>query len=65
MLDPLSRSAALDGLCRMDRIAAVVLDRLFDLTQQAARFSSGSQPWASLAAYDADDFASFTSGGTP
>ncbi|WP_406126900.1 hypothetical protein [Streptomyces sp. NBC_00989] len=49
----------------MDRIAAVVLDRLFDLTQQAARFSSGSQPWASLAAYDADDFASFTSGGTP
>ncbi|WP_405969110.1 hypothetical protein OG496_00865 [Streptomyces sp. NBC_00988] len=47
----------------MDRITAVVLELLFDLTQQAARVSTGPQPWASLAAYDTDDFASFTGGG--
>ena len=47
----------------MERIAAVVLNLLFDLTQQAARFSSGPRPWAALADYDADEFASFTRGG--
>ncbi|MCX5233926.1 hypothetical protein OG824_01570 [Streptomyces prunicolor] len=61
--DLLPRSAGFDGSRRMDRITAVVLNLLFDLTQQAARFSSGPQPWASLATYDADDFASFTTGG--
>nr|WSY53335.1 hypothetical protein OG999_26575 [Streptomyces sp. NBC_00886] len=64
MFDPLPRSTGLDGSRRMDRITAVVLHLLFDLAQQSARFSSGSQPWASLAAYDAADFASFTTGGT-
>ncbi|WP_158711670.1 hypothetical protein [Streptomyces xylophagus] len=44
----------------MDRITVVVLHLLFDLTQQAARFCSGPQPWDSLADYDADEFASFT-----
>jgi hypothetical protein len=63
VLDPLPRSTRLDGSRCMDHITAVVLDLLFDLTQQAARFDSGPQPWASLAAYDADDFASFTVGG--
>ncbi|MEV6483349.1 hypothetical protein [Streptomyces sp. NPDC051576] len=47
----------------MERITAVVLDLLFDLAQQAARFGSCPQPWASPAAYDTDDFASFTTGG--
>jgi len=47
----------------MERITGVVLDLLFDLAQQSARFGSYPQPWASLAAYDVDDFASFTAGG--
>ena len=63
VLDQLSRSASFDGSGRMERITTVVRDLLFDLTQQAARFSSGPQPWAALAAYDADEFASFTEGG--
>ncbi|WP_329555219.1 hypothetical protein [Streptomyces sp. NBC_00696] len=49
----------------MDRITVVVLHLLFDLAQQSARFSSGPQPWALLAAYDTDGFVSFTTGGTP
>ncbi|MFF3378131.1 hypothetical protein ACFYXF_34910 [Streptomyces sp. NPDC002680] len=48
---------------RADRITAVVLDLLFDLTQQAARFGSSTNPWAHLTTYDADAFASFTPGG--
>ncbi|MET9461950.1 hypothetical protein ABZY05_44165 [Streptomyces canus] len=47
----------------MDRITSAVLDLLFDLTQQAARFGSGTNPWPQLAVYDVDDFASFTAGG--
>ncbi len=47
----------------MERITVVVLDLLFDLAQQSARFGSGPQPWESLAAYDGDAFASFTAGG--
>ncbi|MFF3406701.1 hypothetical protein ACFYW8_10875 [Streptomyces sp. NPDC002742] len=43
----------------MDRIEAAVLALLFDLTQQAARFGAGTNPWAQLAAYDVDDFALF------
>ncbi len=39
------------------------LDLLFELTQQAARFRSGTDPWASLAMYDADGFAAFTTRG--
>ncbi|MCX5261789.1 hypothetical protein OOK27_48010 [Streptomyces canus] len=52
--------AVLEGPSRMDRITSVVLDILFDLTQQAARFGSATNPWAQLAVYDVDDFASFT-----
>ncbi|MFD4560526.1 hypothetical protein ACFWP5_40480 [Streptomyces sp. NPDC058469] len=63
MPDLLSRPARLDGLGRMERITAVMRDLLFDLTQQAARFGAGPQPWAALAVYDADEFASFTGGG--
>ncbi|MFJ6901509.1 hypothetical protein [Streptomyces hokutonensis] len=47
----------------MERITVVVLDLLFDLAQQSARFGSCPRPWTSLAAYDTDDFASFTAGG--
>ena len=63
MLDPLSRPASPDDSGRMERITEVVLNLLFELTQQAARFRSGPQPWAALTAYDADEFASFTKGG--
>ncbi|MEU6230526.1 hypothetical protein [Streptomyces sp. NPDC047042] len=49
---------------RTDRITAVMLHLLFDLTQQTARFGSSSNPWAHLAAYDADHFAAFTVGGS-
>jgi hypothetical protein len=48
---------------RWDRITATVLSLLFDLTQQAARFSSGSTPWGQLAVYDAEAFAPFTRDG--
>ncbi|MFJ4836326.1 hypothetical protein ACIP79_41515 [Streptomyces sp. NPDC088747] len=47
----------------MDRIASTVLCLLFELTQQSARFGSGTSPWAQLAVYDVDDFAPFTTGG--
>ncbi|MEV1083507.1 hypothetical protein AB0I98_35715 [Streptomyces sp. NPDC050211] len=56
-------SADLDCSGRMDRTAATVLCLLFDLTQQAARFGSGMNPWGQLALYDAEDFAPFTTGG--
>lgn len=65
LVDPLPRSTGLDSSRRMDRITVVVLHLLFDLAQQSARFSSGPQPWALLAAYDTDGFVSFTTGGTP
>ena len=64
MRDLLSRPASFDGSGRMDRITALVWDLLFDLARQAARFGSCPQSWAPLAAYDADEFASFTAGGT-
>jgi hypothetical protein len=48
----------------MDRIEAAVLSLLFALTQQAARFGAGTNPWAQLAAYDVDDFAPFAAGGS-
>ncbi|WP_405878568.1 hypothetical protein OG762_07870 [Streptomyces sp. NBC_01136] len=50
----------LDCSGRMDRITAIVLCLLFDLTQQAARFNSGVNPWGQLAVYDDIDFALFT-----
>ncbi|MER7568921.1 hypothetical protein ABTZ93_39235 [Streptomyces sp. NPDC097941] len=59
----LPRPAVLEGPSQMDRITSAVLDILFDLTQQAARFGNGTNPWAQLAVYDVDDFASFTAGG--
>ncbi|MEU2587282.1 hypothetical protein ABZ612_31060 [Streptomyces avermitilis] len=57
-------AADLDCSDRMDRITSVVLCQLFDLAQQAARFGSGINPWGQLAAYDGDDFALFTAGGS-
>ncbi|WP_043684379.1 hypothetical protein [Streptomyces xylophagus] len=63
MRDHLPPLTSLDGSGRMERITVVVLDLLFDLAQQSARFGSGPQPWESLAAYDGDAFASFTAGG--
>lgn len=53
-------TADLDRSGRMDRLAAIVLPLLFELTQQAARFSSGVNPWGQLAVYDDIDFAPFT-----
>ncbi|QIY76515.1 hypothetical protein HEP84_54545 [Streptomyces sp. RLB1-33] len=41
-------------------ITATVLSLLFDLSQQAARFNSGVNPWGQLAVYDDIDFALFT-----
>ncbi|MGW0332267.1 hypothetical protein ACWD0J_10420 [Streptomyces sp. NPDC003011] len=57
------RPAVLVGTSPMDRTTNTVLDLLFEPTQQAARFSSGTKPRAPLAAYDIDDFALFTAGG--
>ncbi|MDH6499526.1 hypothetical protein M2156_005745 [Streptomyces sp. SAI-149] len=45
---------------RWDRITDIVLDLLFELTQQVARFSVAADPWSQLAVYDVDDFAPFT-----
>ncbi|MDX3457093.1 hypothetical protein PV396_34940 [Streptomyces sp. ME02-8801-2C] len=47
---------------RASRITGVMLHLLFDLTQQTARVGSSSNPWAHLAAYDADAFAAFLPG---
>ncbi|UUU31981.1 hypothetical protein JIX56_19880 [Streptomyces sp. CA-210063] len=46
------RLTELDGSTRMDRITDVVLDLLFDLTQQTARFVVGPDPWRSLTVHD-------------
>lgn len=46
-----------------DRITAIVLCLLFEMTQQAARFGSGINPWGHLAAYDAEAFTPFSVGG--
>jgi hypothetical protein len=53
-------AADLDRSARMDRITAIALSLLLDLAQQAARLSSGVNPWGQLAVYDAIDFAPFT-----
>lgn len=57
------RPADLGGTSRMDCITSTVLDPLFALTQQAVRFRSGTEPWASLPGYDVDGFSSFTTPG--
>ncbi|MGW4982623.1 hypothetical protein [Streptomyces mirabilis] len=57
-------AADLDRSGRMDRMTAIALPLLFDLTQQAARFGSGIAPWGQLALYDVDDFAPFIAGGS-
>lgn len=57
------RLTEFSGSSRMDRITDVVLDLLFELTQQTARFAVGVDPWRSLAVYDADGFAPFMGGG--
>ncbi|MGW0822530.1 hypothetical protein [Streptomyces sp. NPDC002845] len=54
----------LDRGNRTDRITALVLSLLFDLTQQSARFSSGIAPWGQLSLYDTDDFAPFMAEGS-
>ncbi|MFF7171614.1 hypothetical protein [Streptomyces pseudovenezuelae] len=46
------RPTELDGSNRMDRITDVVLDLLFDLTQQTARFVVGLDPWRPLTVHD-------------
>ncbi|MFM9493689.1 hypothetical protein ACKI1Q_08625 [Streptomyces galilaeus] len=56
----MAATEASTDLGRMDRITSVVLGLLFDLSQQAARFGSGTNPWGQLAVYDVDDFALFT-----
>jgi len=61
--DLLPRPTRLDASGLTQRLTSVVLNLLYDLTQQAACIGSGTQSWASLAAYDADDYASFTRGG--
>lgn len=63
MLDLLPRPTRLDASGLTQRITSVALNLLYHLTQQAACIGSGTQSWASPAAYDADDFASFTRGG--
>ncbi|MFK0111626.1 hypothetical protein [Streptomyces sp. NPDC091217] len=40
----------------------MVLDLLFELTQQATRFGAVADPWSLLAVYDVDGFAPFTMG---
>ncbi|MFJ5645851.1 hypothetical protein [Streptomyces sp. NPDC093223] len=45
-----------------DRITAIVLARLFDLTQQSARFGAAVDPWNQLYRYDVEGYAPFTSG---
>jgi hypothetical protein len=52
MPDLLFQSTELDGSSRMDRITDVVLDLLFELTQQTARFGVGLDPWRSLTVHD-------------
>ncbi|MGW3651059.1 hypothetical protein [Streptomyces sp. NPDC000878] len=46
------RLTEFDGSSRMDRITDVVLDLLFDLTQQTARFVVGLDPWRPLTVHD-------------
>ncbi|MFM9760781.1 hypothetical protein [Streptomyces scabiei] len=46
------RLTEFDGSSRMDRITDVVLDLLFELTQQTARFVVGLDPWRSLTVHD-------------
>lgn len=48
------------AVTRWDRITDVVLDLLFELTQQAVRFGAAADSWSQLAVYDVDDFAPFT-----
>ncbi|MFJ6705664.1 MULTISPECIES: hypothetical protein [unclassified Streptomyces] len=45
-----------------DRITAIVLALLFDLTQQSARFGAAVDPWNQLWVYDVDGYAPFTTG---
>jgi hypothetical protein len=52
VLDLHLRPTELDGSSHMDRITDVVLDLLFDLTQQTARFVIGLDPWRFLTVHD-------------
>ncbi|WP_019061527.1 hypothetical protein [Streptomyces prunicolor] len=62
MFDLLSRLTGPGASGRTGSIAGIALNLLFDVAQQAVCVGAGTQSWASLAVYDADEFASFATG---